>query len=145
MVASPKKAVAKAASPKKASGEYRGTATIYNAAVPAKDPKRVAAAAKAAATRRAKIAAKKKALKPKKVKKAKKAKKSKKVAKGKKGAKKGAKKTGVKRPLTGYFKFCGEKRAAVMKAHPTWKVTEVASELGKQWRGLSDAQKKSFK
>jgi len=49
-----------------------------------------------------------------------------------------------KRALSGFFFFSNEKRDGVAKGHPQWKVSDVASELGKQWRGMSAAQKKPY-
>ena len=125
--------VAKKSSPKKAktaTAGYTGTLKVYNAGVEAKNPARVAAAKKAKATLRAKAAAK-----------------VKKATKSKKGVKKaGAKKvkTGVKRAPTAFFIFSADHRAEIKKKHPNFKVTEIASELGKQWRGLSAEKKKPY-
>jgi len=49
-----------------------------------------------------------------------------------------------KRAMSGFFFLSNEKRAAIAKAHPAWKVGDVATELGKQWRGMSAAQKKPY-
>lgn len=51
----------------------------------------------------------------------------------------------TKRPLSGYMKFVKAKRAEVVKAHPSLKVTEVGKKLGEMWRGLSDAEKAKYK
>ncbi len=120
--ASPTKKVVKAKAATKTT-EYSGTRQLFNAQEPAKDPKRVAAAKKAKATLRAKLL--------------KRAKTSKKGASKKKG-------TGKPRGPTAFFVFSAEHRAAVKKAHPSWKVTEIASELGKQWRALSADKKKQY-
>ena len=119
--ASPAKKAVKA---KAATTEYTGTRQLFNAQEPAKDPKRVAAAKKAKATLRAKLLKRSKTS-------------SKKGASKKKG-------TGKPRGPTAFFVFSAEHRAAVKKAHPSWKVTEVASELGKQWRALSADKKKQY-
>ena len=61
----------------------------------------------------------------------------KKAAKSPKKAKRGkkAKKTGgAKRPLNAFMKFAIAHRAAVVKAHPNWKVTDVGRELGRLYR-----------
>eukprot|EP00760_Papus_ankaliazontas_P009377 PhM_4_TR1405/c0_g1_i1/m.70348 len=111
----------KKSSPKKVQ-EYTGTRVIFNAGEEPKDPKRVAAAKKAQKTLRDKL---KRRMSP------------------KKGA--GKKKSGGTRAPSSYFLFAGEFRAAVKKAHPTWGVTEIASELGKRWRALSDDKKEAYK
>lgn len=61
------------------------------------------------------------------------------VKKGKK-----TRKSGKKRALSGFMKFCQKERAAVMKENPGIKFTEVGKELGKRWGALSDAEKKKF-
>ena len=115
--------VSKAKSPAKkvAASEYVGTRVIYNATEEAKDPKRVAAAAKARATLKAKAKAK---------------------AAKKAGVKK-AKKTSTRGPSS-FFIFCAEKRAEVKKAHPTFAVTEIGAELGRLWRALSADKKDAY-
>jgi hypothetical protein len=60
-------------------------------------------------------------------------------------AKKSPKKAGEKKPLSGFFLFSSKFRDAIKKEHPDWKVTEVASELGKRWAALSDSEKASYK
>eukprot|EP00759_Apiculatamorpha_spiralis_P053809 PhF_6_TR641/c1_g4_i1/m.895 len=120
--ASPTKKVVKAKA--SASKEYTGTKQLFNAQEPAKDPKRVAAAKKAKATLRAKLLKRSKT--------------------SKKGASKKGKGTGKPRGPTAFFVFSAEKRAEVKKSHPSWKVTEIASELGKQWRALSADKKKAY-
>jgi len=49
-----------------------------------------------------------------------------------------------KRGMTAFFFFAQDQRPTVVKAHPTWKVSEVASELGRQWKALPEAKKKSY-
>ncbi len=103
-------------------------AVIYNVGVPVKDPKRVAAAAKAKATLKAKKAAKA-------------AKKGGKKG-GKKGAKKGSKKgSGTTSP---YILFVKEARAEVVKKNPKLTFGEVGKELGKLWKSLSADKKKKY-
>ncbi len=58
---------------------------------------------------------------------------------------KAAKTGGKKRAPTPFFVFSAEKRPEVKAAHPDWKVTQVASELGKMWGKLSDEEKASYK
>jgi len=106
---------------KKASVIY-GNKTIYNASEPPKNPPRQTAARDAS---------------------------NKKKTVTKRGVKKGGKKpstkkTGPKRPPTAFFLFSADTRAAVKKANPSFKVTEVASELGKEWRNLSSDKRKAY-
>merc|ERR1719204_2394698 len=49
-----------------------------------------------------------------------------------------------KRPQTAYFLFTAAERAAVKAAQPELKVTQIAKELGKRWKALSDADKAPF-
>ena len=128
-----KTAVAKKTTVKK-STEYTGTKKIENASAPAKDPRRVAAAKKARATIKAKAAAK-----------------LKKTTASKKGTKKAGKKSatkakGPKKPYapSAFFIFSADNRAAIKKSNPSFKITEIASELGKQWRGLSADKRKTY-
>ena len=37
--------------------------------------------------------------------------------------------------------FCGDERAKVKAAHPDWKVTEIAKELGSKWAKCSNKSK----
>jgi hypothetical protein len=43
-----------------------------------------------------------------------------------------------KRNLSAFFFFCNEKRPDIQKAHPEWKVGDVAKELGKLWEKCTD-------
>jgi hypothetical protein len=47
----------------------------------------------------------------------------------------------LKRPKSSFMWFITENREAYTKEHPTAKLTEVTSELSKQWRELSDKEK----
>jgi len=49
-----------------------------------------------------------------------------------------------KRATTAFFFFSHDQRSSVVKVHPGWKVSEVASELGRQWKSLPDAKKKTY-
>jgi hypothetical protein len=40
--------------------------------------------------------------------------------------------------------FCKDKRPDVVKAHPDWKMGEIAKELGAQWGKLSDKDKEKY-
>lgn len=51
------------------------------------------------------------------------------------------KQSGGKRKLSGYMKFTMGERKKLPK---TMKFTQQGKELGKRWRALSDAQKKSY-
>ena len=50
--------------------------------------------------------------------------------------------SGGKRKLSGYMKFANKHRKDVMK--PGMKVPDIGRALGKKWRALSDAEKKSY-
>lgn len=50
--------------------------------------------------------------------------------------------SGGKRKLSGYMKFANKNRSKVMR--PGMKVPDIGRALGKMWRGLSDAEKKSY-
>ena len=50
--------------------------------------------------------------------------------------------SGGKRKLSGYMKFANKHRKEVMK--PGMKVPDIGRALGKKWRSLSDAEKKSY-
>jgi hypothetical protein len=63
----------------------------------------------------------------------------------KKGSPKAKKAGGAKRPLSGYMKFCQAERPALMKAHPAWKITDAAKELGKRWKALSADKQNAYK
>ncbi len=52
--------------------------------------------------------------------------------------------TKPKRPLSGYMYFVQQERSRVVKAHPSYKVTEIAKELGSMWRGMSASDKRPF-
>mmetsp|Transcript_33405 Transcript_33405/g.84664 ORF Transcript_33405/g.84664 Transcript_33405/m.84664 type:complete len:126 (-) Transcript_33405:678-1055(-) len=49
-----------------------------------------------------------------------------------------------KKALSAYMFFCADRREKVKADNPEFKVTEVTSELGKQWATLSEADKKQF-
>ena len=51
---------------------------------------------------------------------------------------------GAKKPLSGFMKFCKEMRPAVMRENPGIEFQNVGKELGKKWRALSEAEKKSY-
>ena len=53
-------------------------------------------------------------------------------------------KSGKKRALSGFMKFCQKERASVMKENPDIKFTEVGKELGKRWQALPEGEKKKF-
>lgn len=48
------------------------------------------------------------------------------------------------RKLSGYMKFANKHRAEVMRTNPSMKVPDIGRALGKKWRSLSDAEKKSY-
>lgn len=53
-------------------------------------------------------------------------------------SRKGAKKTGPKRPMSAYLFFCKEKRAEIKEENPDMKATEVTSELGRLWHQVKE-------
>lgn len=46
-----------------------------------------------------------------------------------------------KRALSAFFFFSNEKRLDVQKEHPEWKVGQIAQELGRCWKALSEEEK----
>uniref|UniRef100_A0A0N5ADQ9 High mobility group protein n=1 Tax=Syphacia muris TaxID=451379 RepID=A0A0N5ADQ9_9BILA len=46
-----------------------------------------------------------------------------------------------KRALSAFFFFSHDKRPEVQQQHPEWKVGQVAQELGKYWKALSDEER----
>jgi len=49
-----------------------------------------------------------------------------------------------RRPLSAFFFFSQVKRPDVQQGHPEWRVGQVAQELGRQWKDLTEAQKKVY-
>ena len=49
-----------------------------------------------------------------------------------------------KKPLSAYMLFCQEERPKVTKLYPAMKIGQVAQELGKRYKSLSDHQKKPY-
>lgn len=43
-----------------------------------------------------------------------------------------------------FFCFSSVKRSEVSQAHPEWKIGQVAQELGRQWKDLTDDMKKRY-
>jgi len=43
-----------------------------------------------------------------------------------------------------YMKFANKHRAEVMRSMPNAKIPDIGRALGKKWRALSDAEKKSY-
>lgn len=52
--------------------------------------------------------------------------------------------SGGKRKLSGYMKFANKNRAEIMRSNPGAAVPDIGRALGKKWRALSDAEKKSY-
>lgn len=50
----------------------------------------------------------------------------------------------VKRPPNGYMKFGSDVRPKIVEDNPDMKVTDVAREIGKAWRELTDTEKKQY-
>lgn len=44
-----------------------------------------------------------------------------------------------------FMNFSNANRDKVRSDNPDWKMTEVAKELGRIWRGMSDKQKESYR
>lgn len=49
-----------------------------------------------------------------------------------------------KRALSAFFFFSHDKRPEVQQGHPEWKVGQVAQELGRQWKDLTDDTKRKY-
>lgn len=49
-----------------------------------------------------------------------------------------------KRPMSGYFLWTSDARAALTKKHPNKSITEIASMLGAEWGNMADAKKKPY-
>jgi len=49
-----------------------------------------------------------------------------------------------KRGLNPYMKFANKHRRDIMSSMPGAKIPEIGKALGKKWRALSDAEKKSY-
>lgn len=49
-----------------------------------------------------------------------------------------------KRALSAFFFFSHDKRPEVQQSHPEWKVGQVAQELGRQWKDLSEETKRKY-
>jgi hypothetical protein len=49
-----------------------------------------------------------------------------------------------KRALSAFFFFSNEKRPEVQAGHPEWKVGQVAQELGRMWKALTEEQKRVY-
>uniref|UniRef100_A0A1I8AHZ8 High mobility group protein 1.2 n=1 Tax=Steinernema glaseri TaxID=37863 RepID=A0A1I8AHZ8_9BILA len=49
-----------------------------------------------------------------------------------------------KRALSAFFFFSHDKRSEVQAKHPDWKVGQVAQELGKFWKGLSEEDRSIY-
>ena len=49
-----------------------------------------------------------------------------------------------KRRMNPYMKFANKHRGEVMRSMPGAKIPEIGKALGKKWRALSDAEKKSY-
>ena len=52
--------------------------------------------------------------------------------------------SGGKRGMNPYMKFANKHRAEVMRANPGAAVPDIGRAIGKKWRALSDAEKKSY-
>ena len=52
--------------------------------------------------------------------------------------------SGGKRKMNPYMKFANKHRAEVMRSMPKAKIPDIGRALGKKWRSLSEAEKKSY-
>ncbi|PAA65504.1 hypothetical protein BOX15_Mlig020067g1, partial [Macrostomum lignano] len=46
-----------------------------------------------------------------------------------------------KRPLSAFFLFCQDERPKVQAANPTWRVGDVAKEMGRRWENCTSKKK----
>lgn len=51
----------------------------------------------------------------------------------------------TKKKLNSYMRFVIEQRPLLVSSNPRLSVTEIASQLGKMWRELGDAEKQKYK
>ena len=49
-----------------------------------------------------------------------------------------------KRPMTSFMFFCNEFRNQIWEANPEFKIGDVAKELGKRWKKLSEQEKEKY-
>ena len=49
-----------------------------------------------------------------------------------------------KRPMTSFMFFCNEFRTQIWEANPEFKIGDVAKELGKRWKKLSEDAKEKY-
>jgi mRNA-degrading endonuclease RelE of RelBE toxin-antitoxin system len=49
-----------------------------------------------------------------------------------------------RRPLSAFFFFSQVKRPEVQQGHPEWRVGQVAQELGRMWKDLTETDKKRY-
>ena len=61
-------------------------------------------------------------------------------------SRKSSRKSGRKgtRKMNPYMKFANKHRAEVMRSNPKMRIPDIGRTLGKKWRALSDAEKKSY-
>lgn len=52
--------------------------------------------------------------------------------------------SGGKRKLNPYMKFVKKNRATIVSSNPKATIPEIGKALGKKWRSLSEAEKKSY-
>merc|ERR1719334_1138179 len=49
-----------------------------------------------------------------------------------------------KRPLSAYMQWANKARPALVKAHPSWGLTQVAAQLGKDWKKVDSSERAAF-
>ena len=62
----------------------------------------------------------------------------------KKGKKRAKDPNAPKKPLSGFFWFCGEERKRIKEQNPGFSVGDVAKECGKLWREVNATTKAKF-
>ncbi|GFH32695.1 HMG box domain-containing protein [Haematococcus lacustris] len=49
-----------------------------------------------------------------------------------------------KKPLSSYMIWCQENRERIKTDHPDMKLTEISSEMGRQWKEVDEDTKKEY-
>merc|ERR1719204_2066827 len=61
-----------------------------------------------------------------------------------KGTRKPSDMNAPKRPLSAYMQWANKARPALVKAHPSWAVTKIMAQLGKDWKKTSSSERTAF-
>ena len=67
-----------------------------------------------------------------------------KTRKNRKTSRKNKTQSGGKRKMNPFMKFANKHRPEIMRSNPKMKIPEIGKTLGKKWRSLSEAEKKSY-